>query len=147
MLLLDTVTKSESETAAVAEQFAARLQAGDTVLFYGELGAGKTTFIRSLVRHFASDIAVSSPTFALINVYPTDPMIYHIDLYRLGSEADLFDLGMDEYLNAGGITLIEWAEKCGSLTPERAYAVRIAISDATERSIKIEENGYESPGD
>jgi len=147
MLLLDTVTRSESETSAVAEQFAARLQAGDTVLFYGELGAGKTTFIRSLVRHFASDIAVSSPTFAMINVYPTDPMIYHIDLYRLGSEVDLFDLGLDEYLNGSGITLIEWAEKCGSLTPERTYVVHIAISSATERSIRIEDNGHESSGD
>lgn len=147
MLLLDTVTRSESETYAVAEQFAARLNPGDTVLFYGELGAGKTTFIRSLVRHFAPNIAVSSPTFALINVYPSDPLIYHIDLYRLESEADLFDLGIDDYLGAGGITVIEWAEKCGSLTPERAYTVRIAISSATERSIKIEESGYESSGD
>lgn len=138
MQLLETTTCSESETFAVAERFAEMLRPGDSVLFYGELGAGKTTFIRSLVRHFGVGITVTSPTFALVNVYPTQPPIYHFDLYRLTSASDLSDLGFDEYLDADGIVLVEWAEKCAQQMPQRFYTVKLQIAGETERVIRIE---------
>jgi tRNA threonylcarbamoyladenosine biosynthesis protein TsaE len=145
MQLLETTTRSESETFAVAERFAEMLRPGDNVLFYGELGAGKTAFIRSLVRHFGAGITVTSPTFALINVYPTQPPIYHFDLYRLSSDSDLTDLGFDEYLESAGIVLVEWAEKCRQQIPTRYYSVRMQIAGESERAIKIERSYDDDP--
>lgn len=147
MRLLETSTNSESETLAVAEQLAERLKAGDSVLLYGELGAGKTTFIRSLVSRFGPQVAVSSPTFALVNVYPTQPPIYHFDLYRLTSDADLYDLGFDESLESGGIVLVEWAEKCGKLQPRKYYAVSLRITGEQQRDITIDYLSDNDPGD
>ena len=131
------VTKSEQETAAIAHELAARLVAGDIVLFYGTLGAGKTAFIRGILAQFNSEIGVTSPTYTLINVYPTEPQVYHFDLYRLRDENDLADVGFDEYLDAGGIMLVEWAEKCGRLKPAKGYEIHLEILGETTRQITI----------
>ncbi len=131
------VTNSESETAAVAAVLAERLQPGDSVLLFGSLGAGKTAFVRGILGSFDQHIEVTSPTYTLINVYPTSPPIYHFDLYRLRDENDLLDVGFDEYLDSGGIVLVEWAEKCGRLKPTVGYAVTLAITGESTRQITI----------
>lgn len=132
------ISNSEFETTRVARELASTLKSGDVVLFYGELGAGKTAFIRGLVDYFDKSMNVTSPTFTLINVYPTTPKIVHFDLYRLRDENDLLDLGFDEYLAGENIVLVEWAEKCGRLAPNSAYKVRLAIEGETSRCISIE---------
>ena len=108
-------------------------------MLYGDLGAGKTTFTRALVNYFDTTVTTSSPTFSLVNIYPTDPKIYHFDLYRIQSESDIVDLGLEEYYDAGGIVVVEWAEKCGRLHPKRYYRVELGILSETARQISIEE--------
>lgn len=133
----ELVTGSESETEAVAESLAGQLLPGDTVLFFGTLGAGKTAFIRGILRRFDTKVEVTSPTYTLVNVYPTQPPIFHFDLYRIQDENDLLDLGFDEYLDAGGIVLVEWAEKCGRFMPASGYRVSLEIASKTTRKITI----------
>lgn len=129
------VTNSELETAAIARALAKRLSAGDVVLFYGSLGAGKTAFVRGMLEYFDAAVTVTSPTYTLINVYPTTPPIYHFDLYRLRGENDLLDVGFEEYLDSNGIVLVEWAEKCGRLKPTRGWEVSLTIQGESTRQI------------
>lgn len=140
-------TQSEAETLSVAYAFAAQLHAGDVVLFFGDLGAGKTTFIRGMMQHFDASLQITSPTFALVNVYPTQPRVYHFDLYRIGGDSDLIDVGFEECLESDGIVLVEWAEKCGAMTPPRRWEVRLAVVDETRRAIEIERIDNDHPRD
>ena len=90
------------------------------ILFNGEMGVGKTTFIKVLCKELGVHEATSSPTFSLVNEYETDKgeLIYHFDVYRLKSENEAYDMGMDEYLYSGAWNFIEWAEKIPSLIPD-----------------------------
>lgn len=90
------------------------------VLFNGEMGVGKTTFIKALCKELGVHEATSSPTFSLVNEYETDKgeLIYHFDVYRLKSENEAYDMGMDEYLYSGAWNFIEWSEKIPSLIPD-----------------------------
>jgi tRNA threonylcarbamoyladenosine biosynthesis protein TsaE len=131
---------SEAETAAVAERLARRLRAGSVVLLVGDLGAGKTGFVRGLAAGLGLDPEdVSSPTFTLVQEYRADGglTLSHVDLYRLeGAEVD--DLGLDELSAGGGVVAIEWAEKLETPIPG---AVRVSIADlgGDAREIRIDE--------
>ena len=91
-------SNSKGATIDIARQFAAGLKAGNLVVLFGELGAGKTLFTRGVVSYFNETISATSPTFSLVNAYPTIPPIYHLDLYRIQNDAELTDLGFEEYL-------------------------------------------------
>jgi tRNA threonylcarbamoyladenosine biosynthesis protein TsaE len=106
------VTHSESESAAVGRDLAQSLRAGDTVLLHGELGAGKTAFVRGLAEGLGIPAdAVSSPTFTLIQEYRGGRLpLFHVDLYRLDDPREIDDLGLEE-IAADGVLAIEWAEK------------------------------------
>jgi tRNA threonylcarbamoyladenosine biosynthesis protein TsaE len=108
--LLDVVTTSPAETEAAGQQFGERLAPGDLVLLKGDLGAGKTTFVRGLMRGVGSPAHVASPTFQLVRVYPGRVQIAHVDLYRLEDGADLADLGLDELLDQGAV-VVEWGDR------------------------------------
>jgi tRNA threonylcarbamoyladenosine biosynthesis protein TsaE len=108
--LLDVVTTSPAETEAAGEQFGERLAPGDLVLLKGDLGAGKTTFVRGLMRGVGSPAHVASPTFQLVRVYPGRVQIAHVDLYRLEDGADLVDLGLEELLDQGAV-VVEWGDR------------------------------------
>jgi tRNA threonylcarbamoyladenosine biosynthesis protein TsaE len=104
-------TASEEETSAVGQQIAPSLRRGDVILLYGELGAGKTAFVRGLARGLgASSDEVTSPTFTLIQEYRGPTTLYHVDLYRLDPR-EVDDLGLDELISSGGVVAIEWAER------------------------------------
>ena len=112
------LTNSEDETSAAGERFAARLSGGDVLLLYGDLGAGKTAFVRGLARGLgASPDDVSSPTFTLIQEYRGRLTLYHVDLYRLQS-IEAADLGLDELRTNDALMAIEWAERWNERPPD-----------------------------
>lgn len=110
-------TSSPAETEAAGERFGTRLRTGDLVLLAGELGAGKTTFVRGVARGTGSTAPVASPTFQLVRVYPGRLQLAHVDLYRIENLSELGDLGLDELLTQGAV-VVEWGDRL--LAPEAA---------------------------
>ena len=122
-----TISHDPAETLALGRSEGARCHAGDVIALCGELGAGKTQFVKGLVAGLETDAEVTSPTFTLIHEYAGGRLpIYHFDLYRLGSAAEAIALGFDEYLENGGVSVIEWADKFPDLLPARARWFRFA---------------------
>jgi tRNA threonylcarbamoyl adenosine modification protein YjeE len=123
---------------ACARVFALRLRRGSVVALHGALGAGKTTFVRALVRALhGSDAAVSSPTFVFRQRYDGEPPVEHLDLYRLDDPAELVELGLEDAFDADRITVVEWPERAPELIPAHAIDVGIAGSGAGPRTIAI----------
>ncbi len=134
--------KTEEETNRIARDFASRMKKGDIVLLEGNLGAGKTFFVREVAKYFAID-EVSSPTFAIVNEYDGNVKIYHFDFYRIKKERELYDIGIDEYLSdEEAITFIEWAELFPNAVPEYSYIVKILLLKNGLREITISKNDY-----
>jgi tRNA threonylcarbamoyladenosine biosynthesis protein TsaE len=133
--LLETAT--EEETSAAGERLARSLSAGHLVLLYGELGAGKTAFVRGLARGLgASQAEVSSPTFTLVHEYDTPrTKLFHVDLYRL-EPIEVDDLGLEELVESGGIVAIEWAERWPRRPPD-SIEVTMEDAGADRRRIRI----------
>jgi tRNA threonylcarbamoyladenosine biosynthesis protein TsaE len=131
------MTTGEAETAAAGERLAAGLSPGDVVLLYGQLGAGKTAFVRGLARGLgASPDEVSSPTFTLIQEYAGErTTLFHVDLYRL-EPAEVDDLGLEELVSGDGIVAIEWADRWRG-RPADAIAVTIQDRGDDRREIAI----------
>jgi tRNA threonylcarbamoyladenosine biosynthesis protein TsaE len=138
MLSREILTASEEETVGAGEQLGASLRPGDVVLLTGQLGAGKTAFVRGLARGVgAAPDDVSSPTFTLIQEYRGGrATLHHVDLYRLQA-AEVADLGLDELVSGGGIVAIEWAERWDE-RPADAIDVRIEDTGEDRRQIRIE---------
>ncbi len=134
------LTYNEQETIDAGKQFALKLQPGDVVACYGNLGAGKTRFIKGICETLGVHKHVASPTFTIINVYTTETRtIYHFDLYRINTPDELFELGFEEYTTGNGTCLIEWAEKAGDMLPPERYDVRFQLGTSeNEREIMIE---------
>lgn len=109
------------------------------ILFYGEMGAGKTTFIKNFVKKIGVDDTTSSPTFSLVNEYAThdDDLIYHFDMYRLKNEHEAYDMGMDEYLYSGHWCLIEWPEKIPTLIPHDHSTIKIKTLPDGQRELEF----------
>jgi tRNA threonylcarbamoyladenosine biosynthesis protein TsaE len=130
------VTHSPDETFAVAEQLGRTLKAGDFVLLHGDLGAGKTVFVRGLAAGLGADAdAVTSPTFVLIQMYQGAIPLVHVDLYRLESGAAVDDLGLEE-LGEGAVVAVEWAERM-SRAPEGSLTVDLKDAGGNDRQITI----------
>jgi len=131
-------TRSEVETAAAGRDLAPSLSAGCTVLLSGDLGAGKTAFVRGLAEGLGVPTEnVSSPTFTLMQEYRGGRLpLFHADLYRVNDAREVEDLGLEE-IAAGGVLAIEWAEKLPAV-PADAIAVRISHGDGDQRTIQID---------
>ena len=131
-------TNSEEETAAVAGRLAASLNPGSVVLLFGDLGAGKTAFVRGMAAGLGLDPdEVSSPTFTLVQEYRGPVTLFHVDLYRLAS-GEVDDLGLDEMVASGGIAAVEWAEK---LPREIPGSIRVEIADRGGEAREIRVTG------
>jgi tRNA threonylcarbamoyladenosine biosynthesis protein TsaE len=132
-------TSSPEETRTWGREFARQLSGGDCLALIGDLGSGKTCLTQGICEGFHVKDRVNSPTFILVNEYSGEyadgrPVkIFHFDLYRLGGAEELADLGWDDYLAAGGICLVEWADRALELLPEHAIEIRI---DAPEQEIR-----------
>ena len=136
--MTERVTRSEAETAALARELASSLKAGSVILLSGNLGAGKTAFVRGLAAGLGVDPEeVSSPTFTLIHEYRGGRLtLYHVDLYRL-ERAAAEDLGLEELGVSDGVLAIEWPDRLAHELPD-AIAVRIDILDEDTRAITIQ---------
>lgn len=119
------VTRSPSETRALGAAIASAVRPGDVLLLVGELGSGKTTFTKGLVGALDPDVVVTSPTFTLCHRYETDPPVAHVDCFRVEPSDDLADLALDELIDEGCVTVIEWGERARALVGE---ALVIAFS-------------------
>ena len=133
-----TVTNSAAETRALGERLALGLQPGDTVILEGELGAGKSELARGIARGLGVTETVTSPSFTILNVYESGRCpLYHFDWYRLESEEELYELGMDEYLGGDGIAVVEWAERCPDAVPEDCIRIRLEATGEETRRITV----------
>lgn len=107
----ELITSTEDDTSAAGERLASLLHAGDVILLYGDLGAGKTAFVRGMARGLGANVdEVSSPTFTLVQEYQGRVTLYHVDLYRL-DPPEIDDLGLDELVCGDGVVAIEWADR------------------------------------
>lgn len=130
--------ESEAEYAALLPEVVKAIEAYKVVLFQGEMGAGKTTFIRHLIRHLGTQDEVSSPTYAIVNTYDTNKgIIHHFDCYRFESAEEAYDIGMEEYLYGSEICLIEWPDRVAELLPDRVLIISISALQDGSRTLKI----------
>jgi tRNA threonylcarbamoyladenosine biosynthesis protein TsaE len=137
-------TTSAEETIAFARAFADRLRRGDVVTLFGDLGSGKTQFVKGVCQAFKTRTVATSPSFVILNRYDgmderkSEILLYHFDLYRVKSLAEIYDLGYEEFLQSDGVCLIEWAEMLGELLPKQRYDVRFSLGTGeNERCIEI----------
>ena len=131
------ISHSPEETHRIAADLAASLQAGAVLALHGDLGAGKTCFVQGLARGLGVARAVTSPTYTLVAEHPGRLRLYHIDLYRIRSEQEALNLGIDEYLFGDGVTALEWAERIAGLLPPHTLHIRLAPG-ATDRERIVE---------
>ena len=136
--IVSLTSSSVEETIECARSFAAQLKAGDIVFLQGDLGAGKTTFVKGLAQALKVSVAkVNSPTFVIMNYYKGKLPIYHFDLYRLGNIKELNTLDFDEYFYGEGVSLVEWPERLGEHKIKDYYLIEFKHLSETEREICI----------
>ncbi len=128
-----------ADTADLARQLAATLSPGTLLTLEGDLGAGKTTFVRALVEALGGAAnAVSSPTFMLLNIYDTPRMnVFHLDAYRVGGSDDFEAIGFDELLQQDGLVIVEWASRVADVLPTKRVAIEIESTGETSRRFAI----------
>ena len=131
----------EEETIKIADEFSRILHDGDVVTLNGNLGAGKTFFVKSVCRNYGIENS-SSPSFAIVNQYDGKKKIYHFDFYRIKKENELFDLGFEDYINdLDAICFIEWSDMFPEILPKRRYDISLQLNNNNIREIKITKNG------
>ena len=135
---MEFITNSPEETEAVGMALGKRLTPGTVIAYQGDLGAGKTAFTRGVACGLGAKESVTSPTYTIVNEYLGGRMpLFHFDMYRLGSEDELFDIGWDDYLERGGICAVEWSENVWGAM-EDAIVITITRLDEDTRKIDIE---------
>jgi tRNA threonylcarbamoyladenosine biosynthesis protein TsaE len=137
-LPFQTVVRSEAETETIAKSFAKELSGGEVVVLQGELGAGKTFFIKKTLKDFGIDWA-NSPTFTIVNEYSNSFRFYHIDFYRLKTIKEIFEIGFDDYLNdKDAIVFIEWGNLFPQVLPHDRIEISIKMISDNSRDIQIQ---------
>lgn len=128
----------ESDTLALGRHLAGLLHGGEVLALSGDLGAGKTHLCKGIVAGLGHDGEVTSPTFALVQEYRSGRLpVFHLDWYRIEQPAELIQLGWDEYLDEGGIVLVEWAEKFPGLLPSDSWQLDFRIDGETDRVLTL----------
>ncbi len=134
-MVAEVISNSEAETLTWAKAFSKQLKPGDILSLIGTLGTGKTVICRGLAQGLGFHGDVHSPTYALVHEYPGTTPIFHMDLYRLSTNADWEEIGLDHYFHQGGICLIEWAER---LPESIRFTYTINIERISEDSRRIQ---------
>ena len=132
------ITNSELETEDLGARIARQLPDGSVVAFYGELGSGKTAFVRGMARGMGIDAPVSSPTFTIVNEYLGARSLFHFDMYRLGSADELYDIGWEDYLGRNGVCAVEWSENVAGAFEGDEIVVTFRKLGDTAREITVE---------
>jgi tRNA threonylcarbamoyladenosine biosynthesis protein TsaE len=131
------ISESAEDTMKIGEQLAAVLKPGDRMYLYGELGSGKTVLVKGVCRGLGVNEEVTSPSFVIATEYQGRNSVAHIDLYRLGPK-DIEEFPLEDYIRSDGVTIIEWADRLGTITDTGMY-VWIKIKGHTTRELKIED--------
>lgn len=132
------ITHNEKETEELGSRLAAYLPRSAVICLYGQLGAGKTAFVRGLAAGLGLDCIVSSPTFTIVNEYLGEPDLIHFDMYRLGSADELFDIGWEDYLKREAILVVEWSENVQEAFDGSEIRIYIDKLSAEDRRITVE---------
>ena len=140
---MEYLSHSEQETEELGAALAGRLKAGDVVAYRGDLGAGKTAFTRGLARGLGCHGRVTSPTFTIVNEYEGPTPLFHFDLYRLGGEEELWDIGWEDYLARNGVCAVEWSEIAPGALPENTVYVTLRRRPGAEEEREILVEGVE----
>ena len=136
--VLKIVTHSETETELLAQKILSFLTPHDVLILSGELGAGKTLFVRGLAKALGLNVdEVNSPSYTIVNEYPGEKPMYHFDLYRMGDTSELVEIGWDDYLLKDGLVVVEWGERAEENLPDRYFHIEFEILTETEREITI----------
>ena len=131
-------TKSSEETFELGRQLSQLIKAPCVIALFGDLGAGKTTFVKGFAEGLAiSPSLVRSPTFQYLNIYPGKVPLYHFDLYRLRNAEDFLALGFDETFDLPVICVIEWAERIKEIIPKKSISIILSYADDDTRNIEI----------
>lgn len=135
------ILASHEDTLNLGKAIGTVLKPGDILLLEGDLGAGKTTFTQGLAEGLGVDEFVNSPTFVIINEYFSGKLpLYHMDLYRLEDESQLYDLGVEEYFFGNGVSVVEWPEIAMSILPD-SYTCLTFLREGNGRTVKIATKG------
>ncbi len=130
------ISNSPAETEKFARDFATKLNSGDVLALTGDLGAGKTQFVKGLVAGLQSNDIVASPTFTIIHEYPGGRLlIYHFDFFRLEDRQSADRLGLDDYFAGDGVSVVEWADRFPDLIPQHARWIQFEIKSESARAI------------
>ena len=132
------ITHNEKETVDLGSRLAAYLPKSAVICLYGQLGAGKTAFVRGLSAGLGLDCVVSSPTFTIVNEYLGERDLIHFDMYRLDSADELFDIGWDDYLKREAVLVVEWSENVQEAFDGSEIQIHIEILSADDRRITVE---------
>lgn len=138
-LPVSVTISSEEDTIKLAGRFSKLLKGGEVVALNGDLGAGKTFFVKHLLKHFGIN-NVNSPTFSIVNEYSGAIKVNHFDFYRINKIEELYDLGFEEYITeTGAVTFIEWAEMLPAILPNHIIEINFRINEDYTRLIQISE--------
>ncbi|GMR04533.1 MAG: tRNA (adenosine(37)-N6)-threonylcarbamoyltransferase complex ATPase subunit type 1 TsaE [Thermodesulfobacteriota bacterium] len=139
MKVVSTESKSPEDTERLGHELVRGFKGGERVALVGGLGGGKTCFVRGMARGLGTKGYVKSPSFTIINIYEEGRLpLYHIDLYRLKGDEELFETGVEEYIHSNGVCAIEWADRAPDLLDECDIVVRFGFLGENERLIEIE---------
>jgi len=129
---------SEEETEKIAAEFAKTLQKGDFIAFFGDLGSGKTAFVRGVASVLCPGARVASPTYAIVNEYRGEMPIFHFDMYRILDDDSLYSVGFYDYFDRDGVIFTEWSENIVFALPEKRYDITFRKTGETSREITVE---------
>lgn len=135
------ITDSPEQTLSLGRRLSAALVSGDIVCLYGDLGSGKTCLVQGICQGLGCEDPAVSPSFTLVNEYPGRLPVYHFDFYRLQSPEELEQIGFEEYLSFGGVSLIEWAERIAARLPEERLDIHLRRISEQQRSFTLRPQG------
>ena len=123
---MEYISNSCEETEKIAYDFSKKLQSGDVVCMYGDMGVGKTAFVHGLAKGLGINEPITSPTFTIVNEYYGKFTLYHFDVYRIDDPDEMYEIGYDEYIDGDGVCVVEWPQLIDEILPEKRYNIHIS---------------------